>query len=121
MSKSSKNILVTGGAGYIGSHIVEQLIKNRQSVIILDNLVTGYKKLINKKAKFIKADIKNKSKMTKIIKDYNINSIIYFNNISLNAAVKIIPFSQFDLCMSALNPSPCLKIIFGFSFSITSI
>jgi UDP-glucose 4-epimerase len=43
MSKSSKNILVTGGAGYIGSHIVEQLIKNKETVIILDNLVTGYK------------------------------------------------------------------------------
>ena len=71
------NILVTGGAGYIGSHIVEQLIKNKEKVIILDNLVTGYKKLINKKAKFIKADIKNKSKITKIIKDYNISSIIH--------------------------------------------
>ena len=77
MSQSSKNILVTGGAGYIGSHIVEQLIKNKEKVIILDNLVTGYKKLINKKAKFIKADIKNKSKITKIIKDYNISSIIH--------------------------------------------
>ena len=77
MSKSSKNILVTGGAGYVGSHIVEQLIKNKESVIILDNLVTGYERLINKKAKFIKADIKNKSNMTKIIKDYNINSIIH--------------------------------------------
>ena len=71
------NILVTGGAGYIGSHIVEQLIKNKENVIILDNLVTGYKKLINKKAKFVKADIKNKSKITKIIKDYNISSIIH--------------------------------------------
>jgi FlaA1/EpsC-like NDP-sugar epimerase len=40
MSKSSKSILVTGGAGYIGSHIVEQLIKNKETVIILDNL--GY-------------------------------------------------------------------------------
>ena len=71
------NILVTGGAWYIGSHIVEQLIKNKENVIILDNLVTGYKKLINKKAKFVKADIKNKSKITKIIKDYNISSIIH--------------------------------------------
>ena len=77
MSKSSKSILVTGGAGYIGSHIVEQLIKNKEKVIILDNLVTGYKKLINKKAKFIKADIKNKLKISKIIRDYNINSIIH--------------------------------------------
>jgi UDP-glucose 4-epimerase len=77
MPQSSKNILVTGGAGYIGSHIVEQLIKNKENVIILDNLVTGYKKLINKKAKFVKADIKNKSKITEIIKKYNISSIIH--------------------------------------------
>ena len=39
-------ILVTGGAGYIGSHIVENLVKTNSRVIILDNLVTGYKKLI---------------------------------------------------------------------------
>ena len=71
------NILITGGAGYIGSHIVEQLIENKQKVIILDNLVTGYKKLINKKAKFIKADIKNKSNICKIIRDNNISSIIH--------------------------------------------
>ena len=77
MPQSSKNILVTGGAGYIGSHIVEQLIKNKENIIILDNLVTGYKKLINKKAKFVKADIKNKSKIIEIIKDYNISSIIH--------------------------------------------
>ena len=71
------NILITGGAGYIGSHIVEQLVENKQKVIILDNLVTGYKKLINKKAKFIKADIKNKSNICKIIRDNNISSIIH--------------------------------------------
>ena len=77
MLKSTHNILVTGGAGYIGSHIVEQLIKDKETVIILDNLVTGYKKLINKNTKFIKADIKNKSKIIKIIKDNNITSILH--------------------------------------------
>ena len=71
------NILITGGAGYIGSHIVELLIKNKKKVIILDNLVTGYKRLINKNAKFVKADTKNKSKITKIIKDNDITSIIH--------------------------------------------
>ena len=77
MYKSSNNILVTGGAGYIGSHIVENLIKSKNRVIILDNLATGYKRLINKKAKFIKADIKNKKNLIKIIKNNNISSIIH--------------------------------------------
>ena len=77
MSESSNNILVTGGAGYIGSHIVENLVKSKNRVIILDNLVTGYKRLINKKAKFIKSDIKNKRNLTKIIKNNKIDSIIH--------------------------------------------
>ena len=77
MAINMTRILVTGGAGYIGSHIVEQLIKNKKKVIILDNLVTGYKKLINKKANFIKADIRKKSQIIKIIKDNNITSIIH--------------------------------------------
>ena len=75
--KKYKNILITGGAGYIGSHIVEQLVKTNSNIVILDNLVTGYKKLINKKAKFINADVKNKTKLTKIINDYKIDSIIH--------------------------------------------
>ena len=53
-----KNILVTGGAGYIGSHIIELLIKKKFNAFIIDNLSTGHKKLINKKAKFFNVDLK---------------------------------------------------------------
>ena len=80
-----ENILVTGGAGYIGSHIVELLIKTKSNIIIIDNLVTGHKKLLNKKAKFIKIDIKNKTLITKIINDYEISSIIHLAG-SLNVS-----------------------------------
>ena len=73
----TNNILVTGGAGYIGSHIIELLIKKKFKVFIYDNLVTGYKKLINKKAVFIKGDIKNSKLLIKTINDNNINSIIH--------------------------------------------
>ncbi len=77
MSRSRNNILVTGGAGYIGSHIVESLVNTKNKVIIIDNLVTGHKKLINKKAKFIRADIKNKNQIKKVINKNKINSIIH--------------------------------------------
>ena len=43
MFKFTNNILVTGGAGYIGSHIIELLVKKKFKVFIYDNLVTGYK------------------------------------------------------------------------------
>ena len=68
MTINSNNILVIGGAGYIGSHIVELLIKKNFKVFIYDNLVTGYKKLIVKKAKFIKGDIKNFQHLSNTIK-----------------------------------------------------
>ena len=51
--------LVTGGAGFIGSNLVDELIKIGNEVIVLDNLSTGKKENINPKAKFIKADIRN--------------------------------------------------------------
>ena len=41
------SILITGGAGYIGSHITESLVERKYNVIILDNLKTGHKRLIN--------------------------------------------------------------------------
>ena len=86
------SILITGGAGYIGSHIVEQLIKKKNDIIILDNLETGHKKLINKKAKFIKGDIKDIKLVKKIIIENNIKTIIHlaaYLNISESEKKKI--------------------------------
>ena len=62
-----KNILITGGAGYIGSHVTEILLKKNKKVFLIDNLSTGHRKLINKKAKFFKLDISNKKQIKKII------------------------------------------------------
>ena len=80
-----KKILVTGGAGYIGSHIIELLIKEKNKVFIYDNLRTGFKRLINTKAKFIKGDITNYKNLSRAIHDNNITSIIHlaaFLNVS---------------------------------------
>ncbi len=72
-----KNILITGGAGYIGSHISEILIKKKKKIFILDNLSTGHKRLINKKAKFIFGDITNRNLIKKTLKNYKIDSVIH--------------------------------------------
>ncbi len=61
-------ILITGGAGFIGSNIADALIKKGHRVIVFDNLSSGKLCNINKKAKFYKADIFNKNDVTKIFK-----------------------------------------------------
>ena len=73
----AKNILITGGAGYIGSHITEVLLKKKKKVFLLDNLSTGHRKLINKNAKFFKLDILKTKKVKKILNKHKIDSIIH--------------------------------------------
>ena len=72
-----KNILITGGAGYIGSHISEVLIKNKKKIYIADNLSSGHRRLINKKAKFFKVDILKNEKIRDIILKNKIDSVIH--------------------------------------------
>jgi len=61
-------ILVTGGAGFIGSNLVDELIKHRHNVIIIDDLSTGFKKNINSKSKFYKTDIENFKEVEDVFK-----------------------------------------------------
>lgn len=60
-------VLVTGGAGFIGSHIVDRLVREGHSVVVVDNLTTGKKKNLNPEARFYKADILS-SKIEKIFR-----------------------------------------------------
>lgn len=59
-------ILVTGGAGFIGSHIVDAYFKQGHQVCVVDNLSTGSKANLNPKAKFYKVDIKDAMKLQKV-------------------------------------------------------
>ena len=78
-------ILVTGGAGYIGSHTVIELIKAGYKAVIVDNLsnskyesVKRVEKIVGEKIPFVKADILDKDAIRKIFKDYKIDAVINF-------------------------------------------
>ena len=73
-----KNILVTGGAGYIGSIVVDELVKNKQSVLVVDNLSQGHKKAVNPKVEFVKLDLSDKKALEKLFKKYSFEGIMHF-------------------------------------------
>ena len=68
-----KNILLTGGAGYIGSHVVNLLIEKGFSVTVIDSLITGNKSLVNKKANLLVSDISNVKKVSQLLKKKEIS------------------------------------------------
>ena len=59
-------VLVCGGAGYIGSHMVYELINNGEDVVVIDNLETGHLASVHEKAKFYKGDIRNMADLDKV-------------------------------------------------------
>jgi len=72
------SILVTGGAGYIGSHMVWELIDHGEEVVVLDNLVTGFEWAVAPQAKLIIGNIADRALVENIIRDHNIDAIIHF-------------------------------------------
>ena len=76
-------ILVLGGAGYIGSHTVYELIDNGEDVVIIDNLLTGHKEAIHPKARFYKGDIRDREFLDDVFKKEKIDALIHFAACSL--------------------------------------
>ena len=72
------NVLVTGGAGYIGSHTVRKLLGAGHKIVIFDNLSTGFKEAIHPQAEFVLGDVKDATALSAAMKQYNIDSIIHF-------------------------------------------
>jgi UDP-glucose 4-epimerase len=75
-------ILVTGGAGYIGSHTVMELLENRAEVVVVDNLVKGHKNAI-KGGKFYCGDIRDEDFLDRVFKENEIEAVIHFAAYSL--------------------------------------
>lgn len=73
-----KTVLVTGGAGYIGSHTVKELLRENYNVLVFDNLFSGKKKTVLIPAKLIKGDLLNINKLKTVFKNNKIDAVIHF-------------------------------------------
>ncbi|CAN1722884.1 UDP-glucose 4-epimerase [Hyphomicrobium sp. 1Nfss2.1] len=71
-------ILVTGGAGYIGSHMVLELLDNGENVVVLDNLSTGFRWAVPENATLVVGDVGDQELVRSIVRKHGIKSIIHF-------------------------------------------
>lgn len=71
-------ILVVGGAGYIGSHVVKKLLDQGEKVIVLDNLTTGFLSSVDSRALFFEGDIGSEEDLDNVFSNYKINSVMHF-------------------------------------------
>lgn len=71
-------ILVTGAAGYVGSVCATELVRQRHRVIAYDNLSTGHRRALAPPVKFIKGDISDTAKLTRVCKRYGVQAVMHF-------------------------------------------
>lgn len=89
------SILVTGGAGYIGSHVVQYLLEQNEDVIVVDNLSTGNRKYVLTD-KFYEVDISDMQSLYKVFKGHKIDVVIHFAAFSLVGESMKNPFKYYQ-------------------------
>jgi UDP-glucose 4-epimerase len=88
-------ILVVGGAGYIGSHLVKELVETKE-VIVLDNLSTGFKDAVDSRAIFVEGDLGNESDLELVFSKYPIEAVMHFAANSLVGESVVDPLKYYQ-------------------------
>jgi UDP-glucose 4-epimerase len=72
------NVLVTGGAGYIGSHAVRKLVGDGHNVVVVDNCGNGHKEAVPEKVPLFQVDISDKTEIRRIVKSHKVEAVMHF-------------------------------------------
>ncbi|GAA5093811.1 UDP-glucose 4-epimerase GalE [Wohlfahrtiimonas larvae] len=126
------NILVTGGAGYIGSHTCIELLEANHQVIVLDNLSNSseeslrrVQQLTNKTLTFIKGDIRNSDDLDKVFTQHKIDAVIHFAGLKAVGESQKIPLAYFDnnisgsiMLVKAMEKAGIFNLVFSSSATV---
>lgn len=83
------SVLVTGGAGYIGSHTVQQLVERGDRVVVIDNLSTGFREAV-RGASFVEGDVGDAELVSRVLEAHRVDAVLHF------AAHTVVPESVSD-------------------------
>ena len=125
-------ILVTGGAGYIGSHTCVELLNAGYDVIVIDNLVNSKKEslrrveeITGKKTVFYDTDIRDRAGLDKIFRENKIDAVIHFAGLKCVPESISDPLSYYDnniggsvTLFEAMAAAECKKIVFSSSATV---
>lgn len=125
-------ILVTGGAGYIGSHTCLQLLEQGYQVVVLDNLANSsiealhrVQRLANKVLTFIKGDIRDSHLLDQIFNDYQIDAVIHFAGLKAVGESQTKPLEYFDnnisgsvTLLNAMQKAQVFNLVFSSSATV---
>jgi len=128
----NKKVLVTGGAGYIGSHTLVELRNGGYDFVVYDNLSNSSKeaikrveKIIDKHITFIQGDIRDKSSLKKAFEDYSIDSVIHFAGLKAVGESVEKPLEYYDnnvvgtiRLLEVMKEFDCKKIVFSSSATV---
>ena len=119
------NVMITGGAGYIGSHAVKILLERGYNVSVIDNLSTGYTDSVDKRAIFHKFDIRNYDLVVKALIKDKIDVVIHFAAFSLVGESMEVPLKYYDnnvygtkVLLDAMNEAGIRYIVFSSSAAV---
>lgn len=128
----NKKILITGGAGYIGSHTLVELANNGFDFVVYDNLINSSKeslkrveKLINRKIEFVQGDIRDKNSLDETFSKYDIDSVIHFAGLKAVGESVEKPLEYYDnnvngtlVLLEVMKKYNCKKIVFSSSATV---
>ena len=126
------NILLTGGAGYIGSHTIVELDKAGHSVVVVDNLVNSSEeslrrvaKIIGKEVPFVKADVRDAAAMNQVFEKYSFDACIHFAGLKAVGESVAKPLEYYENNMNAtfvlldvMRKHNCKNFIFSSSATV---
>ena len=125
-------VLVTGGAGYIGSHTCVEVLEAGHEVCVVDNLSNGHEAALeqvrgitNCELQFTNADIRNSDALNKIFNDFKPNSVIHFAGLKAVGESSLNPLIYYDVnvggsisLLSAMSKAGCKNIVFSSSATV---